>query len=413
MPVNLTAPAANSLYPVKGVQLGFAKAQIRKPDRKDLLVIKLVEGCRVAGVFTKNRFCAAPVTLCQQFLAKENNPIRALLVNTGNANAGTGEQGMANAVQTCEVLSELLNLEPSQVLPFSTGVILEPLPVERIVAGLPACIENLTEDNWLNAAEAIMTTDIVAKGVSRKLNIGGKEVTITGIAKGSGMIHPNMATMLGYIATDAAITQAALNIIIHHAVNRSFNCITVDGDTSTNDSLIMMATNQAENAEIQHAEINEDNADFIVLRDALTEVATTLAQAIVRDGEGATKLLTVSVDRSRDDVQAKRVAKSIVNSPLVKTAVHGADPNWGRVAMAIGKCEGDSDISPDRVVIRFGTQEVYPTQVDALGLERLATYMSGAEVTIGVSLMTGNASATVYGCDLSAGYVQINGEYTT
>ena len=296
MPVNLTAPAANSLYPVKGVQLGFAKAQIRKPDRKDLLVIKLVEGCRVAGVFTKNRFCAAPVTLCQQFLAKENNPIRVLLVNTGNANAGTGEQGMANAVQTCEVLSELLNLEPSQVLPFSTGVILEPLPVERIVAGLPACIENLTEDNWLNAAEAIMTTDIVAKGVSRKLNIGGKEVTITGIAKGSGMIHPNMATMLGYIATDAAITQAALNIIIHHAVNRSFNCITVDGDTSTNDSLIMMATNQAENAEIQHAEINEDNADFIVLRDALTEVATTLAQAIVRDGEGATKFMTVIVE---------------------------------------------------------------------------------------------------------------------
>ena len=412
MPVNLTAPAANSLYPVKGVQLGFAKAQIRKPDRKDLLVIKLVEGCRVAGVFTKNRFCAAPVTLCQQFLAKENNPIRVLLVNTGNANAGTGEQGMANAVQTCEVLSELLNLEPSQVLPFSTGVILEPLPVERIVAGLPACIENLTEDNWLNAAEAIMTTDIVAKGVSRKLNIGGKEVTITGIAKGSGMIHPNMATMLGYIATDAAITQAALNIIIHHAVNRSFNCITVDGDTSTNDSLIMMATNQAENAEIQHAEINEDNADFIVLRDALTEVATTLAQAIVRDGEGATKFMTVIVENGQSEEECRKVAYAIAHSPLIKTAFFASDPNLGRILAAIGYA-GIDDLDVNTMKLYLGDVLVAEHGGRALSYreEQGSAVMKEPEITVRVDLARGSSAVTIWTCDFSYDYVKINADY--
>src|SRR3989344_1858688 len=290
MTVNLSAPAARSLLPVKGIELGFAKAHVRKPDRKDVLVMKLSVGSRVAGVFTQNRFCAAPVTLCKEHLAKKAG-IRALVVNTGNANAGTGEDGMRRARQTCDALASLLGCKPEQILPFSTGVILEPLPVDKVIAGLPDCIANLSEDNWLNAAEAIMTTDIVAKGVSRQIKLGGNHLTITGIAKGSGMIHPNMATMLGYIATDAAISQAALEKMIHHAVNRSFNCITVDGDTSTNDSLVLIATGQS-----GAAEVTETSPEYPALRDALTEVATLLAQAIVRDGEGATKFITVKVE---------------------------------------------------------------------------------------------------------------------
>ncbi|HLD08759.1 MAG TPA: bifunctional glutamate N-acetyltransferase/amino-acid acetyltransferase ArgJ, partial [Methylophilaceae bacterium] len=281
MTVNLSAPAARSLLPVKGIELGFAKAHVRKPDRKDVLVMKLSVGSRVAGVFTQNRFCAAPVTLCKEHLAKKAG-IRALVVNTGNANAGTGEDGIGRARQTCDALAGLLHCKPEQILPFSTGVILEPLPVDKVIAGLPDCIASLSADNWLNAAEAIMTTDIVAKGVSRQIKLGGKTVTITGIAKGSGMIHPNMATMLGYIATDAAVSQAALDKMIHHAVNRSFNCITVDGDTSTNDSLILMATGQS-----GAAEVTETGSEYPALCNAITEVATLLAQAIVRDGEGA------------------------------------------------------------------------------------------------------------------------------
>ncbi|HWU83627.1 MAG TPA: bifunctional ornithine acetyltransferase/N-acetylglutamate synthase, partial [Methylophilaceae bacterium] len=249
MPVNLSAPQAQDLLPVKGVELGIAKAGIRKPDRKDMLVIKLAEGTRVAGVFTSNRFCAAPVTLCKSHLAQDAG-IRALVVNTGNANAGTGEPGLQDARATCEEVAALLACRPEQVLPFSTGVILEPLPMGRLLAGLPGCVADLKEDNWRSAADAIMTTDIVAKGVSRKVTVGDKTITITGISKGSGMIHPNMATMLGYIATDAAVSQTVLEQIIQFAVNRSFNCITVDGDTSTNDSLILMATGSAGNPEI-------------------------------------------------------------------------------------------------------------------------------------------------------------------
>lgn len=407
MPVNLLAPAANSLYPVKGVQLGFAKAHIRKPERKDLLVIKLVEGSHVAGVFTQNRFCAAPVTLCQQFLAKENNAIRALLVNTGNANAGTGEHGMANAVQTCEALSSLLNIEPSQVLPFSTGVILEPLPVKRVIAGLPACIENLAEDNWLNAAEAIMTTDIVSKGISRKLNIGGKEVTITGVAKGSGMIHPNMATMLGFIATDAVISQAALNVIIHHAVNRSFNCITVDGDTSTNDSLIMMATNLAGNAEIA-----EENADFIALRDTLTEVAVILAQAIVRDGEGATKFMTVIVENGKSDAECRKVAYAIAHSPLIKTAFFASDPNLGRILAAIGYA-GIDDLDVNTMKLYLGDVLVaeHGGRAASYKEEQGAAVMKAPEITVRVDLARGKAAITIWTCDFSYDYVKINADY--
>lgn len=407
MPVNLLALTTHSLCPVRGVQLGFAKAHIRKPDRKDLLVIKLVEGSRVAGVFTKNRFCAAPVTLCQQFLAEENNAIRALLVNTGNANAGTGEQGMANAVQTCEALSGLLGLASSQVLPFSTGVILEPLPVERVIAGLPACIKNLTEDNWLNAAEAIMTTDIVAKGVSRKLNIGGKEITITGIAKGSGMIHPNMATMLGYVATDAAVSQAALDAIIHYAVNRSFNCITVDGDTSTNDSLIMMATNQAANIEIE-----ENSADFFTLRDALTEVAVVLAQAIVRDGEGATKFMTVIVENGKTEEECRQVAYAIAHSPLIKTAFFASDPNLGRILAAIGYA-GIDDLDVNTMKLYLGDVLVAEHGGRALSYkeEQGAAIMKEPEITVRVDLARGETNVTIWTCDFSYDYVKINADY--
>ena len=258
MPVKLSAPQASSLLPVSGIQLGFAEAHVRKPNRKDVLVIKLVEGTTVAGVFTLNRFCAAPVVLCKEFLAQKTG-IRALLVNTGCANAGTGEDGLNRAKQSCKALAGLLGVQANQVLPFSTGVILEPLPVDKVIAGMPAAIANLKEDNWLNAAEAIMTTDIVAKGVSKQIDIDGKKVTITGISKGSGMINPNMATMLGYIGTDAAISQAALENIIQYAVNKSFNCITVDGDTSTNDSLILMATGKASNVDI-----TEDSASLVL-----------------------------------------------------------------------------------------------------------------------------------------------------
>ena len=407
MPVNLTAPLASALYPIRGVQLGFAKAHIRKPDRKDLLVIKLVEGTRVSGVFTKNRFCAAPVTLCQQFLAQANNPIRALLVNTGNANAGTGEQGMADAIETCEVLSGLMNVQSSQVLPFSTGVILEPLPVSQIIAGLPACIENLTEDNWLNAAEAIMTTDIVAKGLSRKLLLGGKQVTITGIAKGSGMIHPNMATMLGYVATDAAISQAALDVIIRYAVNRSFNCITVDGDTSTNDSLLMIATNQAGNVEI-----SEDNADFIALRDALTEVAIILAQAIVRDGEGATKFMTVIVENGKSEQECRKVAYAIAHSPLIKTAFFASDPNLGRILAAIGYA-GIDDLDVSTLKLYLGDVLVAENGGRALSYQEQqgVAVMKEPEITVRVDLARGHSEVTIWTCDFSYDYVKINADY--
>ena len=281
MPVNLSAPNPTSLLPVKGVELGHAEAHVRKPNRKDLLVIRLTPGSRVVGVFTQNRFCAAPVHVCKAHLAS-GSEIRALVVNTGNANAGTGEDGLMRARRSCEALAGLLGVADNQVLPFSTGVIMEPLPVDNdVIAGLPLCIANLREDNWANAAEAIMTADSLAQACSRQVQVGGKTVTITGIAKGSGMIHPNMATMLGYIATDAAVSQPVLEAMIHFAVNRSFNCILVDGDTSTNDSLILMATGQTGDAEI-----SMHSADYAVLRDAVTEVAVTLAQAIVRDGEG-------------------------------------------------------------------------------------------------------------------------------
>lgn len=406
MPVNLTAPAANTLLPVSGVKLGFAEAHIRKPNRKDLLVITLAEGSHVAGVFTLNQFCAAPVLLCKTHLASDK-PIRALLVNTGCANAGTGEDGLHRASLTCAALGKLLNIQASQVLPFSTGVILEPLPEDKVIAGVPAAIANLKEDNWLNAAEAIMTTDIVAKGTSRQLQLSGKTVTITGISKGSGMIHPNMATMLGYIATDANITKAALESIIHYAVNQSFNCITVDGDTSTNDSLILMATQQAGNVEI-----SEISADFVILRDAMTAVAVELAQAIVRDGEGATKFMTVRIEGGRDEAECRKVAYAIAHSPLIKTAFFASDPNLGRILAAIGYA-GVEQLDVNALKLYLGDVLVAENggRATAYLEEQGSAVMKEPEILVRVDLARGDASCTVWTCDFSYDYVKINADY--
>jgi len=406
MPVKLTAPEAASLLPVKGVQLGFAEAYIKKPDRKDVLVIKLAEGSNVAGVFTKNRFCAAPVILCKDFLAQKKG-IRALLVNTGCANAGTGEDGLNRAQKSCEALADLLDIEANQVLPFSTGVILEPLPVDKVVAGLPAAIANLKEDNWLNAAEAIMTTDIVAKGTSRRIEVDGKQVTVTGISKGSGMIHPNMATMLGYIATDAAVSQAALENIIHYAVNKSFNCITVDGDTSTNDSLIVMATNLAGNAEIA-----AESADFAALRDAITEVAIELAQAIVRDGEGATKFMTVAVEGGKTEEECRKIAYAIAHSPLIKTAFFASDPNLGRILAAIGYA-GVDDLDVNTLQLYLGDVLVAEKGGRAASYleEQGAAIMKESDILVRVVLNRGAVNATIWTCDFSYDYVRINADY--
>lgn len=406
MPVNLNAPAPHTLLPVRGVKLGFAEAYVRKPNRKDVLVMTLETGSKVSGVFTQNQFCAAPVLLCKAHLAGAM-PIRALLVNTGCANAGTGEEGLYRAKLTCEALAAALGLEPAQVLPFSTGVILEPLPTEKIIAGLPATIDNLKEDNWLNAAEAIMTTDIVAKGTSRQLVLAGKPITITGISKGSGMIHPNMATMLGYIATDAAISQAALDKMIQEVVNQSFNCITVDGDTSTNDSLILIATGQAQNKEI-----GLSSSDYQVIKAAVTEVAVELAQAIVRDGEGATKFMTVRVENGRDEAECRKVAYAIARSPLIKTAFFASDPNLGRILAAIGYA-GVEQLEVDKLKLYLGDVLVAENGGRATAYQEAqgAAIMKEPEILVRVDLARGHASCTIWTCDFSYDYVKINADY--
>jgi len=406
MPVNLIAPEASSLLPVDGVWLGCAEAHIRKSNRKDLLVMHLAAGSHVVGVFTQNQFCAAPVLLCKTHLASRE-PIRALLVNTGCANAGTGEDGLSRANLTIEALAKSLNLKPQQILPFSTGVILEPLPTDKVIAGLPAAIADLKQDNWLNAAETIMTTDIVAKGSSRNIMLGGKQITITGISKGSGMIHPNMATMLGYIATDAVVSAKALDSIIHYAVNKSFNCITVDGDTSTNDSLILIASNQAGNDEI-----SETSAEFTMLRDALTEVAVELAQAIVRDGEGATKFMTVRIEGGQDEVECRKVAYAIAHSPLIKTAFFASDPNLGRILAAIGYA-GVEQLDVNVLKLYLGDVLVAEHGGRAVAYEEAqgVAVMQQPEILVRVDLGRGNASCTVWTCDFSYDYVRINADY--
>jgi glutamate N-acetyltransferase/amino-acid N-acetyltransferase len=407
MPVNLTPPAAAQLLPVAGVSLGVTEANIKRENRKDLLVMQLSEGARVAGVFTKNRFCAAPVTVAREHLAQPDG-IRALVVNTGNANAGTGEQGMQDARTTCAALAGLLGCKASQILPFSTGVIMEPLPVGKIAAGLPGCVANMRADNWYDAAHAIMTTDIVAKAISKQVVIGGVTITVTGIAKGSGMIHPNMATMLGYIATDAAIAQPLLQQMVTEAANRSFNCITVDGDTSTNDALMLIATGQSALPEIRDAGSNE----FAALQAAVTEVAIWLAQAIVRDGEGATKFITVRVEGGKDEAECKQIGYAIARSPLVKTAFFASDPNLGRILAAIGYA-GVADLDVD--VIKLYLDDVLVAEHGG----RAASYreedgqrvMKQSDITIRVVLDRGAAAATLWTCDFSYDYVKINASY--
>ena len=331
MPVNLTAPVASSLHPVAGVRIGVAEAGVRKANRKDLTVFLLDEGASVGGVFTSNRFCAAPVQICRERL-DAGAAVRAIVVNTGNANAGTGEDGLARARQTCEALAAQLKLQPDQVLPFSTGVIMEPLPVDRIVAGLPAAIADAQPAHWARAAEGIMTTDTVPKAASAKAMVGGVEVTITGISKGAGMIRPNMATMLGFLATDAKVDQAVMKQLAFELAEGSFNRVTIDGDTSTNDSFIVIATNKAANAPVTAL----DSVDGQALKAAMLGVARQLAQAIVRDGEGATKFITVQVEGGKTTAECRQVAYAIAHSPLVKTAFFASDPNLGRILAAVG-----------------------------------------------------------------------------
>lgn len=412
MPVNLTSPDPDALLPVAGVSLGVAEAGIRKPNRKDLLVIRLEEGARVAGVFTQNRFCAAPVIVARQHLTMldPDASIRALLVNTGCANAGTGRQGIAAARRTCGELANLIGCSSAQVLPFSTGVIMEPLPVEKIATALPGCIADLDERNWLAAAEAIMTTDTVPKAASRRVSIGGAPVTITGIAKGSGMIHPNMATMLGFVATDARVALPLVRAAVAHAARHSFNCISVDGDTSTNDSFMLIATGRAAMPEIDDAKSGE----FIALRDALTEVAVELAQAIVRDGEGATKFIAVRVEAGRNEEECRRVAYSIARSPLVKTAFFASDPNLGRILSAIGNA-GIADLDVEKVDLYLDDVLVAKAGARYTGYreEDGQRVMRKAEITVRVALNRGAAAATVWTCDLSYDYVRINADYRT
>ena len=330
MPVNLKPLAVDAIFSVKGISLGIAKANIKKPDRKDLLLVNIDEGSKVSGVFTQNAFCAAPVLLCKEHL-KGASEIRALVINTGCANAGTGEEGILRAKETCRAVGELLSIKSEQVLPFSTGVILENLPVDKIKSGLPEALKNLAPNHWLDAAEAIMTTDIVPKVASKKIKIQDKEISISGISKGSGMIHPNMATMLSFIATDASINQVLLDQILKEVTAQSFNCITVDGDTSTNDSFILISTGQS-----GHTEINQEGKDYEVLKNAIQDIAIELAQAIVRDGEGATKFITIQVESGLDDTECRKVAFAIAHSPLIKTAFFASDPNLGRILAAIG-----------------------------------------------------------------------------
>jgi len=408
MPVNLSAPDPASLLPVAGVRLGITSAGIKKPGRRDITLIELAPGSRVAGVFTQNRFCAAPVAVCKQHLAQGD--IRALLINTGNANAGTGEEGLARARRTCEAVAQLMGCAAENVLPFSTGVILEPLPVDRILPALPAARADLAPDHWSEAAHAIMTTDIVAKGVSRQVQAGGSTLTVTGIAKGSGMIHPNMATMLGYVATDAAIAPGLMPQLVKEVADVSFNCVTVDGDTSTNDSFILIATGQAGNAEIA----DSTSADYAALKAALSEVAIGLAQAMARDGEGATKFITVAVEGGRERAECKQIAYAIARSPLVKTAFFASDPNLGRILAAIGYA-GVADLDVNALQVYLGDVLVAERGGRAASYTEAqgAAVMKEADIVVRVVLNRGHADATVWTCDFSYDYVKINAEYRT
>lgn len=409
MAVNLAPPAPGSLYPIAGVELGFAEAGIRKAARRDLMLMRLAPGAVVSGVFTQNSFAAAPVQVCREHLAA-GTEFRGVVVNAGNANCGTGEQGLQAARATCAAAARLLGCSPQQVLPFSTGVILEHLPVDKVERALPACAASLSADHWVEAASAVMTTDTVPKGASTRARVGGSTVSVTGIAKGVGMLQPNMATMLAFLATDASVARPVLDRLVREVADRSFNRVTVDGDTSTNDSFILVATGKAGGATIDAV----DSPAYGELREALLAVAVPLAQAIARDGEGATKFITVRVQGARDDGEALRTARSIANSPLVKTAFFASDPNLGRLLMAIGNA-GIENLDTATVSLSLGDVQV----IDRGG--RAASYreedgvrvMQPPEITITVDLGRGVAATVVWTCDFSYDYVKINAEYRT
>jgi glutamate N-acetyltransferase/amino-acid N-acetyltransferase len=410
MPVNLSVPIPSELYAIAGVRIGITEAGIRKANRKDLTVVLLDEGASVAGVFTQNRFCAAPVQVCREHLAQQTagRGIRAMVINTGNANAGTGQDGLARARSTCLALARHLNLKPEQVLPFSTGVIMEPLPHDRIEAGLSAALTDAREDNWLRAAEGIMTTDTVPKAFGAQIQIGGVTVSITGISKGAGMIRPNMATMLGFMATDARVSQSLMQQLASELADGSFNRITVDGDTSTNDSFVVIASNKAAHATIESL----DSPDGQALKAAMLLVARRLAQAIVRDGEGASKFITVQVEGGKTPDECRQVAYAIAHSPLVKTAFYASDPNLGRILAAVGYA-GIDDLDQSRIDLFLDDVHV------AIQGGRNPSYreedgqrvMKQSEITVRVVLGRGSASDTVWTCDLSVEYVKINADY--
>ena len=435
MPVNYQTPPAEQLYPVAGFELGPAQAGIRKADRYDLLVMRIAEGASVSGVFTQNRFAAAPVIVSREHLrgataasgagsasvsaasAKSPASIRALVINTGNANAGTGEPGLAAARITCGAVAHAIGCSPEQVLPFSTGVIMEPLPVDRVVAGIPRAVAACSTDNWSLAARAIMTTDTVAKAASRRVVIDGKTVTVTGISKGAGMIQPNMATMLGFMATDASIDQSVLDALLKDVANRSFNRITIDGDTSTNDSFVLVATGAAGAARVTSSNQANDRHDghdghYATIRGAILDVAQTLAQAIVRDGEGATKFITVTVDGGASEAECDRIARAIAHSPLVKTAFYASDANLGRIVCAVGN-GGPADLDTSKVDIHLDGVSIVENggRASSYREEDGAAVMKQSEMTVRVSLGRGDASATVWTCDFSHEYVSINADY--
>ena len=409
MPVNLQAPDPANLHAVPGVRIGTAMAGVRKANRRDLVLFALDEGSSVAGVFTLNRFCAAPVQVCREHLAAGHGQgIRALVINTGNANAGTGADGLARARRTCTATAQLMGVKAEQVLPFSTGVIMETLPVERIEAGLPAALAALQPAGWGEAATGIMTTDTLPKAASRQVQIGGRTVTVTGISKGAGMIRPNMATMLGFMATDAVVAPGLLDSLVKQAADQSFNRITIDGDTSTNDSFVLMATHRAGHAAITDLASAEGRA----LSEAVFAVASELAEAIVRDGEGATKFIRIQVQGGRDLAECKLVAYAIAHSPLVKTAFFASDPNLGRILAAVGYA-GISDLDQGLIDLHLDDVHVahqggrHPAYQEADG-QRV---MKQSEITVRVHLHRGDAQAEVWTCDLSHDYVSINADY--
>ena len=408
MAVNLHPPRADQLRPVAGLELGIAMAGVRKPGRRDVLLMRLAPGSTVAGVFTQNRFCAAPVVLARKHLEAGASP-RALVINTGNANAGTGSDGLVRALAVCKAVAGVIGCGVAEVLPFSTGVILEPLPADRIVAGLPQAQADLREDNWALAAEAIMTTDTVPKAASRSVDIGGRTVTVTGIAKGAGMIRPNMATMLGFVATDAAVPAGLLQAMLREAADLSFNSITVDGDTSTNDSFMLIATG-ASGVKVDAV----SSGAYGALRDAVVAVATELAQAIIRDGEGATKFITVRVEGGQDREECRKVGYAIAHSPLVKTAFFASDPNLGRILCAIGYA-GVTDLDTEKVDLYLDKVLVAKQggRNPAYREEDGNAVMKQQEITVRVVLNRGAAAATLWTCDFSFDYVKINAEYRT